>query len=375
MRVLLSPFSDRGYLYPAIALGRELRERGHTVHVLARESATLGLAEAGLPMPAVEQYGGRGTLSVSHWADVGPAQCQAVRRAARDLRADVVVTSVFGLGALRAAELLDLPSAAIGFAVHLEEYERGGRAEPALPLGMPPGRAGIDRSLRRLRAEAGLRSYPLTLLRGHPALEVPGAVLPRRVCHVGPLTWEPAADAEWIGEIRERVARSGKPVAYVHLGRSFGGSSPWPLLNTLFTGGEFQAVVEQGRSTAVAPDPGADLTVVRAPWMTPLLERADVVLCSGTSAPVLTALSRGCPVGLMPHGSEQPLLAQACVRSGVGLHLPAQADPAAALRRLRDDPALRTRATEVGGLLTEMCGAGAAADLIEHEYGYVAAAR
>lgn len=59
--------------------------------------------------------------------------------------------------------------------------------------------------------------------------------------------------------------------------------------------------------------------------MGPLIDLADMVLTSGTSAPVLAALVRGRPLAASPNGSEQPLLTGACMRAGVGVHLPKSA--------------------------------------------------
>ncbi|MGW2548204.1 hypothetical protein ACWC5I_46955, partial [Kitasatospora sp. NPDC001574] len=46
MNILLCPLSDGGYLYPALAAGRELRRRGHRVGVLGRAGAAAVVAEA-----------------------------------------------------------------------------------------------------------------------------------------------------------------------------------------------------------------------------------------------------------------------------------------------------------------------------------------
>jgi UDP:flavonoid glycosyltransferase YjiC (YdhE family) len=382
MRVLLCPLSDRGYLYPALAVGRELSRRRHTVHVLARATAAPALVAAELPLLPAEHYGGQGMFSVSHWADDVPGQYTAVLRAARQLRPDVLVTSVLCLGSLLAAEVLDVPVVVLGFAAHIWNYRGGAGGEPASPLGLPVGRAWITREMLRLygaaRQRTGLAPRPtpfgdepylgdLTLLRGHPKLEYPGAVLPDRVHNVGPCAWEPPADPGWLAELDQHLDRVGKPVTYVHLGRVFGGVDPWPRLNAMFTGGAFQAVVERGRSTAPAPDPSADILLVRLPWMGPLIERSELVLSSGTSAPVLNALLRGRPLGVSPQGSEQPLLAQACVRAGVAVHIPPAIprNPAAVLHTLRDDAVLHRRVARLGRELAAAGGSARAADLVE----------
>ncbi|MFD3534649.1 glycosyltransferase [Streptomyces sp. NPDC058664] len=390
MKILLCPLSDGGYLYPAIAAGRELRRRGHHVGVLGRSTAGPFATEAGLPFAAAEDFGGRRAFSATWWGKTGPAQYRATLRAARDFGADLLVTSVLCNGALLAAEELDVPVVVIGLSVHLWDYRSGGGGEPHL------GRTRRSRTLdcRRIyaatREETGLEGRasrwqddPLSgdalLLRGDPDLEYPGAELPGRVRHVGPLDWEPTPDPAEVAAVGDHLARSGKPVVYVHLGRFFGGRSLWPRLNEIFTGGRFQAVVEQGRSTDPRPAPGADILLVRRPWMGPFVDLAGMVLANGTSAPVLAALVRGRPLALSPNGSEQPLLTGACVRAGVAVRVPhnPSADPSthppaglsthpsALLERAWRDDGLRSRARALGVGLAAQGGAARAADIVE----------
>lgn len=382
MKILLCPLSDGGYLYPSIAAGRELRRRGHDVSVLGRSTAAPVAADAGLPFAAAEEFGGHRAFSATWWGPTGAAQYRATVRAARETGADLLVTSVLCNGALLAAEALDIPVAVIGLSVHLWDYRAGGDDEPHL------GRTRRSRTHDCLRLHADLREQaglagrasrwgdePLLgdalLLRGDPELEYPGARLPERVHHVGPLSWEPAPDPAEVEAIGDHLSRSGKPVVYVHLGRFFEGRSLWPRLNEAFTGGRFQAVVEQGRSTDPRPAPDADILLVRKRWMGPLVDRAGLVLSSGTSAPVLAALLRGRPLALSPNGSEQPLLAGACMRAGVAVHFPnnpsVEASPL--LESAWRDDGLRSRAHVLGSRLAAMDSAVRAADVVERVAG------
>lgn len=379
MNVLLCPLSDPGYLYPAIAVGRELRRREHTVCVLGRPSAASVVAHAGLPYLAADQHDGKRAFSVAWWRDGGPAQYRAALRAARQIRADMIVTSVLCHGALLAAEALDIPAVVLGLSVHLWNYAAGGDGEPQPATSRHVRSRETLRYYRELREEVGLaaRSDPwpesplfgeALLLRGDPVFEYPGAVLPERVHHVGPLFWEPAADRADVEAVMCHLDRVGKPVVYVHLGRFFGGENRWPLLNAIFTGGPFQAVVERGRSTNPRPAPGADILLVRRPYMGPFLDRAGLVLTSGTSAPVLAALLRGRPLGVAPNGSEQPVLAAACVRAGVAVYALGEAenaDPSATLRSAWQDRRLRGRAQALGRKLAATDSVSRAADIIE----------
>ena len=387
MNVLLCPLSDGGYLYPAIAIGRELCRRGHAVSALGRARVGPIPAETGLPFTPVEDYGDGTGFSAAHWGRTGMEQYRVTLRAARQARADVLVTSVLCHGALVAAEALDLPVVVIGLSAHLWDYQAGGDGEPQ---GANRANRTWDMAMHHatLREQAGLppRRYPLPqspllgtalLLRGAPALEYPGAVLPDRVRHVGPLAWEPAADPGELDELRAMLDRIGKPVVYAHLGRFFEGINQWPALNAAFTGGPFQAVVERGRSRDPRPAPGADLLLVHKPWMGPLIDWAGLVLSSGTSAPVLAALLRGRPLGVSPNGAEQPLLAAACVRAGVAVRFPriVTRDPAAVLRSAWRDSGLHGRARALGRELAAADSAVRAAGLVEQAASSVDVAR
>lgn len=378
MRILLCPLSDGGYLYPAITAGRELLRRGHHVNALGRSIVMPVAAEAGLPFVAAEDFGEQRAFSAASWGQTGVSQYHAITRAARDVRADVLVTSILCQGALLAAEALDVPVVVVGFAAHIWDFQTRDDGEPHWGM----SRSRRTRECRDLyatvREQAGLTSHsprwgsrPLLgdalLLRGDPALECPGARLPARARHVGSLAWEPTPGPGVVEQLDETLAQRGKPVVYVHLGRVFGGDDPWPMLNAAFTASRFQAIVEQGRSATPRPAPEADILMVRKPWMAPLIKLAGMVWTSGTSAPVLNALRHGRHLVVSPNGSEQPLLAHACTRAGVAAHLPNNPStvPSLLLEMAWRDHGLRSHARALGHRLTATDGAGHAADLIE----------
>ncbi|GAA0947089.1 hypothetical protein [Nonomuraea longicatena] len=374
MRVLLCPLSNPGYLYSTLAIGRELRARGHLVAVLCGPSAVGAVARAGLLALNVEGYGPAGVLSVGswHWVNEGAAQHAAVMGAARDIGADVLVTSVLCHGALLAAERLDLPAVVLGLAAWLWPYRGGGGEREEREWRLREVRGFYD----EIRSRAGLAPrrdrYPerpllgaAFLLRGHPDLEPRGAELPGEVVHVGPCAWEPPPASGAVAQVGRRTREVGKPVVYVHLGRRFGGNSLWPRLNAAFTDGPLQAVVEVGRSGGADPAPGADVLVVREPWMDPLVATASLVLTNATSAPVLAALRHGVPLVVAPNGSEQPVLAAACRRAGVAVPLPDRPEQAGrSLALAHADQLLAHRARRLGARLRASGGAAQAARIV-----------
>lgn len=381
MNILLSPLSDPGYLYPVLAVGRERQRRGDTVHVLGGASAASATRAAGLAWISAADCGAPLAFSAGRWFAQGADQYRATRRAAEAVRADAVITSVLCHGPLVAAEALDLPVVVMGFAAYLWAYRSGPEAASRVRW-----ESGMTRRYRQIREDAGLPAHPdargprtervastlpllgsAFLLRGDQALEEPGAMLPDGVHHIGPCFWEPPAEESELEYVDQRLRERGKPVVYVHLGRYFGGTGLWPALVAAFTGGRYQAVVERGRTEGPGPTLAADVDVVvlRKPWMGPLLRRAELVLTNATSAPVLGALLHGRPLVVAPEGSEQNLLAGACVRAGVASYLGGSEQAAATFDSVVADKGLQARARTLGAKLAAAPGPVLAADLVE----------
>lgn len=371
MKALLCPHSDPGYLYPALAIGQELRRAGADALLIGRRSACDAVTEARIPFVPESEVGTDSAFSVQRWFVRGEAQYNAVLRAAKTFRPDVVVTSVLHHGALLAAEVLDLPVVVIGMAAHLWSYAAPGRcsdeelwsrrwrartdilADNRRRVGLPRrNEAALERSLRG----------SLLMLRGLPAFEVAGARLPAGVIHVGPCWWEPAADPARIADAMAGVPADA-PFVYVHLGRVFGGESLWPLLTTAFQGTGLRAVVERGRCHEAEPAIDANVRIVRLPWMGPLIAQAELVITNATSAPVLGALLHGRPLLVAPCGSEQPVLAAACLRAGVARLWIREAPKlgAPAVREAIADPRLAEAVLKAGReLASDRAGAVAA---------------
>jgi UDP:flavonoid glycosyltransferase YjiC (YdhE family) len=363
VNVLLCPLSSPGYLYPAIAVGRRLHADGHAVSVLCEQSFVELVASAGLTAISAEALGGRHAFEPGRWFQLPAKQFRATLRACRAVSPDVLLTSVLCHGPLLAAEGLDLPIVVLGFAAHLWTYAAGG--EPPEITSRAWRERELLRQYRTARELAGLPTRPAhpsalagsgLFLRGDPVLEFPGALLPDGVRHAGPCAWEPPADPGELAAIDERLTRIGKPAIYVHLGRTFGGACLWPRLNELFTNGPYQAIVELGRSGPPNASPSADITAVRKPWMTPLIDRSNLVLTNATSSPVLAALRLGKPLIVAPNGSEQPLLADACLRAGVALRLPNPCAHHDILTAATTGPHIRERLSHLSSRLTTAAG-------------------
>lgn len=372
MRVLLAPLSDPGFVYPSLAVGRELQRRGHTTALATDARSAAIAAQAGVSAIDFQTDDGTRIFSARRWFQSGKSQFLAVRSAATETSVDVIVTSVLCHGALLAAEALGLPCVVLGLAAHIWPYAAGSVNEDRSAIPRQWLLSEVLRCYAQTRQDVGLRPISqfdqsvlhgdALLLRGIPALECADAILPSSVHHVGACWWEPEGDASFV---LARLMRIDKPVVYVHLGRTFGGDSMWPRLNAMFTGAEFQAVVELGRSGVPEPAPGADITVVKLPWMTPLTAISQVVLTNATSAPVLGALRVRSPLIVAPNGSEQTVLAAACIRAGVAVALPVDVDRYTVARLVAAGDARLALARELGDSIATGRSGDRAANIIE----------
>ncbi|MGW4807156.1 glycosyltransferase [Kitasatospora sp. NPDC004272] len=136
-------------------------------------------------------------------------------------------------------------------------------------------------------------------------------------------------------------------------------------------GGEgVRAVVASPRGALPAALPDSVLMVDRAPVLELLSGgRLDAVLCHGGMNTVVESLAHGVPVLAAPIRNDQPFVAQRVVEAGAGLRVPfARVSPpviAERLRRVLDEPSLRTAAELIGRQLLSGGGALAASDRME----------
>ncbi|MFB7337093.1 glycosyltransferase [Streptomyces adustus] len=374
MKVLICPLSEPGYLYPTIPVGLEVRRRGHEATVLGSGQAAQTATAAGIPALALDD-GTAQAFSVQGWLRRQPDQYEAASTAALTVRPDVILTSIFCHGVLLAAEQLGVPVVVLGLAAYLWPYASEAAERQDISGRRTWTLNSFVRLYRQARVETGFAPCSEQqaarallgsryLVRGDVLLEAPGARLPDDVHQVGPCFWEPEPDRIRLSRLTRIIDDRAKPLVYVHLGNRFQDEGHWPLLNALFVDSGYQAVVELGRTGPPHPAPPAGLTPVRLPWMGPLIERAEIVVTSATSAPVLGSLVRGRPLLVAPAGAEQPLLAEACRRAGVARVLPDRPAPAA-LTMATSDRLLRQAAQRLGDSLRSLDGPRSVADHLE----------
>ncbi len=324
LRIVVAALGSPGFVFPAIAVARALRDRGHRVTVATEPWAAAILGAQGLsclPAPA-------GAFDTSRWflPSVVAAQSGALRGAGADL---FVVTSLT-LGGLIAAELAGVPCAVIGLLSEFPPPQGANRQEIA--AAWSAARAAVYLPPAPIERLAGDR----LLRRGVPELFVPPAPGPS-ARFVGALGWEPPAPPV----VRDWIAASSGPILYVHQARTFGAPGFWRALAPALPPG-----VRVATSTSRMDHPERLPAGALAGPVVPhgaVLDHAAACICSGTSSVVLAALERGVPLVVVPAGGEQPDVADLVERAGVGVRsTPDTPSLAAALARAQgSDPGPR----------------------------------
>lgn len=366
MRILLSTVPAHGHLFPLLPLGRALASRGHQVGVLtagalapAVENEPLELVAAGPAMDAVfaesaRRSGDDGTtvptfaMVATLFADVrvGLAGAESLR-AAREWRPDVVVHEATDLVGPLVAAALDVP-----LLTH------------ALGPGHPP-------ELLKAFAEAAAPRYaelgvdaPVEAVGGKyldicpAALQFPG--------------WQPPADRVPLRPEPHTVLPPAPPVfdapapgrgrVLVTFGTHF--TAPEivsPVVRGL-TGRGFEVAVTVGLGRSAAdyglPD---DVRLVPFTPMARLLSQVDVMVTHGGAGSVLSGLSRGLPLIVVPQAADQFVQAELVAAGGMGVAVRPGEDLAHALERATD-PAVRERARSVAAEIAALPDAAALAE-------------
>jgi UDP:flavonoid glycosyltransferase YjiC (YdhE family) len=395
LRLVVAAFGDPGHAFPAIALARELRRRGHEVLVETWEHWREAVEGEGLGFTAAQEY----TVFPPPGPDTpdGETAAAAARALARlmgEFEPDLVVSDILTLAPTLAAEVAGVPRATL--IPHVYPVQEPGM--PLYSLGFRPprtllGRAGwratmpiLGSGLRRGRDELnetrerlGLRplerfhggiSELLAVVATFPHLEYPRR-WPAQVRVSGPLFFE-LPDGE------ETVIPEGEGPLVV-VAPSTSQDPECGLLRVALAALADEPVRVLATPNRHRPEEPIEVpaNAVLVPWMrySQAFPAADAVICHGGHGTVAGALADGAPVLVWPAVGDQGENGARVAWSGAGLMLARRLLSSRAVRlavrRLLGDGRYQARAEEIAAWARENNGAEQAAHLLEEAAGNV----
>ena len=339
-RVLVCAFGDAGHAFPAIALARGLRDRGHEVVVETWEHWRDAVECEGLGFAAAQEY--KTFPPPPPDSADGPSAADAARAMLpllEEMRPDVVVSDILTLAPALAAEMMGVRRATLVphvYPVHepgLPFFAFGARpartpvgralwraAEPVLTAGLRRGR----RELNETRAVVGLPpldefhgglSNDLVLIATFPQLEYPRR-WPAHTHVIGPLAFETEHPDVELPEGRGPLVVVAPSTAQDPEGRlvsvALEGLADEPV----------RVLAATNRPGEPLPDAPANARVVE--WMrySQVMPVADLVICHGGHGTVCRALAEGVPVLCCPAVGDMAENAARVQWAGAGLMLP-----------------------------------------------------
>ena len=404
MRYLFALVDGGGTVPPELGAVRRLVERGHRVAVLAEDSMADDVAATGAEMIPWRTATNRASRRpeddpyrdwecktplqlMNRLLDtqfVGPAAAYAddVGAAIAHHRPDLVVCSMFALGAMIGAE-----AAAVPFDVLLPNcYLAPAPGMPPFGLGLRPATGPLGRArdraigavherlwgkgvpgINELRVRFGLE--PISeffdqLGRARRVLVLTSsdfdfpARLPDNVRYVGPVLDDPVwAASHWT------LPPGDEPLVLVGLSSTF--QDQHGTLRRIVSGLAdlpVRAVVTTGPAIDPADvEAPARIHVVRSAPHSQVLAHAAAVVTHGGHGTVVRALAAGVPLVVMHHGRDQADNAVRVTSRGAGLSVRRSAAPskiAGAVRRVIDDPSFADNAERLGASLRRDAAGG-----------------
>jgi UDP:flavonoid glycosyltransferase YjiC (YdhE family) len=387
-RILVAAFGDAGHAFPAIALARALRGRGHDVLVETWERWREAVEGEGLGFTAAEEYK---TFpppepGLDGWRTAADAAL-ALEPLMDDFRPDVVVSDILTLAPSLAAERAGIRRATLIPHVY-PVHEPGmpffafGLQPPRTPVGravwrgaLPVLESGLRRGQREMnetRAAVGLPpierfhggiSEELALVATFPQLEYPRR-WPDAVHVTGPMEFEiPYADIELPGGDAPLVLVASSTaqdpdLRLVRVALDALADEPVRVVTTTNRHGE-------------EPPLEAPANAVVVDWLSysQVMPKASLVICHGGHGTVARALAAGVPVLCSPHVGDMAENSARVAWAGVGLMLPwrllSPASLRLAARRILGDVSFSGRAHELAAWSAANPGPEAGARLVE----------
>jgi UDP:flavonoid glycosyltransferase YjiC (YdhE family) len=388
LRVLVAAFGDPGHAFPAIALARALRGRGHEVVVETWEERRAAVEGAGLRFAAAEEY--RMFPPPEPDSEDGRHAAEAAR-ALQPLLAEldphVAVSDILTLAPTLAAERAGVPLATLiphlypvvepglpFFSIGLRRARTHvGRAiwragQRALAIGLEHGRRDLNLQRQRLglapldRFHGGI-SEQLALVATYPQLEYPRS-WPAGVEVTGPMTFElPYPEIE--------LPPGEDPLVLV--APSTAHDSENHLVRTALRALAREPVRVVATTNRVVPQRPIEVpaNAVLVDWLSygQLMPKASLVISHGGHGTVARALGAGAPVLICPITGDMSETAMRVDWAQAGLSLPWRLCRPAPLRwaarRVLGDRSFTARAERIAAWGRENDGALRGAVLVE----------
>ncbi|MEW6368350.1 MAG: glycosyltransferase [Acidobacteriota bacterium] len=403
----------RGHINPMLAIGRQLRSRGHEVVFagfapgpMQRYVETAGfqfinirslpIALVSMKMivvPLLSDF--RETWFAAHAFYSGLRLTgRAFQGIIGRVRPDAVVCDFAYIGAGLAAETRGIPYALI---YHAGLSFRGPGIPPfasGLPIGEPLGAEGeryrraldtleqwVDRSIGRARRRLGLplsepgfltrpQSPWLTLVLTAEASEAPRDPLPPTSYYIGPCFAGRGDEAGPPFDTGQLLA--DRPRVYVSMGTVFNRKpQAFARIIRALSDGSCQVVVSAGGafSRLRKSAPPSHVLLYRSVPQIEVLKHVDVVVSHGGNNTVNETLAAGRPLLVLPVGGEQGDNASRVVALGAGLRADlarsTSEEIAAKVTRLLKEDGFKQRALEIAAALARTDGPSTAARFLE----------
>jgi UDP:flavonoid glycosyltransferase YjiC (YdhE family) len=388
LKLVVAAFGDPGHAFPAIALARELRSRGHEVLVETWEEWREPVEAEGMGFTAAQEY--------SMFPPPGPdtpdgqtaaAAARALARLMDDFRPDLVVSDILTQAPTLAAEVAGVPHATL--VPHVYPVQEPGM--PLYSLGFRPPRTALGRAgwratmpllaagLRRgrnemneTRARLGLPpldrfhggiSELLAIVATFPQLEYPRE-WPGHVRVTGPLFFElPAEEVE--------IPEGEGPLVLV--APSTSQDPECELIRTALAALVDEPVRVLATTNRHRPEEPIEVpdNAVLLGWLSysQAMPAADVVICHGGHGTVARALAAGTPLLVCPTVGDMAENASRVAWSGAGVSLPrrllSRRGIRVAVKGLLGDGSYRARTQELAKWSEANDGATRAAELVE----------
>ena len=399
-----------GHLNPTLALGRELKRRGHRVTHVGRLDAAGAAGAAGIdfypvgtgefPRGSVAAMSARlGTLSglaalrftIADFLQVTDMLIRELPQVFASLRLDGLVVDQTSPAGTSVADALGLPAVTLCSALPMNE--EAGVPPLVTGWGWRPGWSGrlrnriaylafgyaTRRILKRLNDYRAGRRLPPARNRGDLSsrlaqiaqlpleLDFPRRELPGCFHYTGPLS-DPSArqPAEFPFDRLD-----GRPLVYASLGTLQNRQEHvFHEMAAACADLDVQLVISKGRSAAETspPLPGAPLVVPFAPQLE-LIRRSALVITHAGMNTVLEALAQGVPLVAVPITNDQPGVAARVARSRAGEVVPLRRLTAQRLRaavvRVLSQPSYRWEAERLRSCIARAGGLPRAARIAE----------